>query len=90
MADIKKKTQVTSPTEDKMAGMVPADVRTQRSYTAERAHRIAAKVKDIPSSAKKVAKKTIDDVMTPFLRKISFFSSGGSFDGYVLSLSASL
>lgn len=31
---------------------------------------------------------TIDDVsMTPFLRKITFFSSGGSFlDGYVLSL----
>ena len=57
MADIKKKTQVTSPTEDKMAGMVPADVRTQRSYTAERAHRIAAKVKDIPSSAKKVARR---------------------------------
>ncbi|MFR3273416.1 MAG: MFS transporter [Slackia sp.] len=68
--------------------MVPADVRTQRSYTAERAHKLAVKVKDIPSSAKKVAKKTMDDVaMTPFLRKISFFSSGGSFlDGYVLSL----
>ncbi|MEG0070320.1 MAG: MFS transporter [Raoultibacter sp.] len=33
-------------------------------------------------------KKTLDDVaMTPFLRKITFFSSGGSFlDGYVLSL----
>ena len=88
MADIKKKTQVTSPTEDEVAGMVPADVRTQRSYTAERAHKLAVKVKDIPSSAKKVAKKTMDDVaMTPFLRKISFFSSGGSFlDGYVLSL----
>ena len=68
--------------------MVPADVRTQRSYTAERAHKLAVKVKDIPSSAKKVAKKTMDDVaMTPFLRKISFFSSGGSFlNGYVLSL----
>ena len=87
MADIKKKTQVTSPTEDEVAGMVPADVRTQRSYTAERAHKLAVKVKDIPSSAKKVAKKTMDVAMTPFLRKISFFSSGGSFlDGYVLSL----
>lgn len=88
MPDIKKKTQVTSPTENKMTGMAPADIRTQRSYTAERAHKIAAKVKDIPSSAKKAAKKTMDDVaMTPFLRKISFFSSGGSFlDGYVLSL----
>lgn len=33
-------------------------------------------------------KKTIDDVrMTPFLRKVAVFSSGGSFlDGYVLSL----
>lgn len=37
---------------------------------------------------KHTAKRTIDDVaMTPFLRKITFFSSGGSFlDGYVLSL----
>lgn len=33
-------------------------------------------------------KKTLDDVaMTPFLRKIAFFSAGGSFlDGYVLSI----
>ncbi|MEG1516834.1 MAG: MFS transporter [Raoultibacter sp.] len=38
--------------------------------------------------SKHVLKKTLDDVvMTPFLRKITFFSSGGSFlDGYVLSL----
>ena len=90
MDDIKKDTQVVSPPEHRMAGMVPADVRTQRSYKSERAHRVKekVKVKGIPSSAKKVAKKTIDDVaMTPFLRKISFFSSGGSFlDGYVLSL----
>ena len=37
---------------------------------------------------KQVAKKTIDDMgMNPFLRKITFFSSGGSFlDGYVLSI----
>lgn len=34
------------------------------------------------------ARRTLDEVaMTPFLRKITFFSSGGSFlDGYVLSL----
>ena len=37
---------------------------------------------------KHVARKTIDDVaMTPFLRKITLFSSGGAFlEGYVLSL----
>lgn len=37
---------------------------------------------------KSAAKKTMDDVsMTPFLRKITVFSSGGSFlDGYVLAL----
>lgn len=37
---------------------------------------------------KTVARRTIDDVtMTPFLRKITFFSSGGAFlDGYVLSI----
>ena len=37
---------------------------------------------------RQTAKRTMDDVaMTPFLRKITFFSSGGSFlDGYVLSL----
>ena len=43
---------------------------------------------DVVDKVKKSAKRTIDDVaMTPFLRKITFFSSGGSFlDGYVLSL----
>lgn len=42
----------------------------------------------IASKVKTTAKLTIDDVsMTPFLRKITFFSSGGSFlDGYVLAL----
>ena len=37
---------------------------------------------------KHAARKTIDDVaMTPFLRKITFFSSGGAFlEGYALSL----
>ncbi len=43
---------------------------------------------DVVESVKRSAKRTLDDVaMTPFLRKIAFFSSGGSFlDGYVLSL----
>ncbi|MEG0844941.1 MAG: MFS transporter [Raoultibacter sp.] len=42
----------------------------------------------VVQKSKHVIKKTLDDVaMTPFLRKITFFSSGGSFlDGYVLSL----
>lgn len=68
---------------------VSADVRTQRSYTSPRAtEKVAGAIRRIPEKTKKAAKKTIDDVaMTPFLRKISFFSSGGSFlDGYVLSL----
>lgn len=43
---------------------------------------------DVVHKVKKSARRTMDDVaMTPFLRKITFFSSGGSFlDGYVLSL----
>ena len=42
----------------------------------------------VVEKVKRGTKRTIDDVaMTPFLRKITFFSSGGSFlDGYVLSL----
>lgn len=42
----------------------------------------------VASKVKHVVHKTIDDVaMTPFLRKITFFSSGGSFlDGYVLAI----
>lgn len=42
----------------------------------------------VANKVKSTARKTIDDVkMTPFLRKVTFFSSGGSFlDGYVLSL----
>ena len=41
-----------------------------------------------PARCVKRRRRTMDDVaMTPFLRKITFFSSGGSFlDGYVLSL----
>ena len=43
---------------------------------------------DVARKVRQTAKRTMDDVaMTPFLRKITFFSSGGSFlDGYVLSL----
>lgn len=43
---------------------------------------------DAGKRARKSVRKTIDDVtMTPFLRKVTLFSSGGSFlDGYVLSL----
>lgn len=55
--------------------------RTQR-YTTNRMHtRMIGRMR-------RTARKTIDDVsMTPFLRKITFFSSGGSFlDGYVLAL----
>ncbi|MEG0503725.1 MAG: MFS transporter [Raoultibacter sp.] len=49
----------------------------------------AAKIGDgVVKKSKRAVKKTLDDVaMTPFLRKITLFSSGGSFlDGYVLSL----
>lgn len=48
----------------------------------------AAGVSGAIEKTKNAARKTIDDVaMTPFLRKITLFSSGGSFlDGYVLSL----
>lgn len=47
-----------------------------------------ATVDEVATKVKKAVNKTIDDVkMTPFLRKITFFSSGGSFlDGYVLAI----
>lgn len=56
------------------------------SSTAE--HVIDASVDGVATKVKKVVTKTIDDVaMTPFLRKITFFSSGGAFlDGYVLAI----
>ena len=43
---------------------------------------------DMARKVRATAKRTMDDVaMTPFLRKITLFSSGGAFlDGYVLSL----
>lgn len=71
---------------------VGPDVRRHKEYremreTLKPSHMLDS-FKRIPEKTKRAAKKTIDDVaMTPFLRKISFFSSGGSFlDGYVLSL----
>lgn len=92
--DAKKTTTVTSPPEKEVPRNydVGPDVRSTSSYKAMRAHLspegMAEAFKHLPERTKKAAKKTIDDVqMTPFLRKISFFSSGGAFlDGYVLSL----
>lgn len=92
MGDIKKETRAMSPPDRMRATMAGADVRMQRSYAQEAAKQAASRagalVKDLPARTKQVARKTMDDVaMTPFLRKVSFFSSGGSFlDGYVLSL----
>lgn len=99
MSTIKKTTQVVSPPKndsdmarenndmarEEILHQASPDVRTQRAYVEEHGkwspERVARYVK-------RKAKKTIDDVaMTPFLRKIAIFSSGGSFlDGYVLSL----
>ena len=99
MSAIKKTTQVVSPPKndsdmacegndmarEEILHQASPDVRTQRAYVEEHGkwspERVARYVK-------RKAKKTIDDVaMTPFLRKIAIFSSGGSFlDGYVLSL----
>ncbi|WP_294440366.1 MFS transporter, partial [uncultured Slackia sp.] len=92
--DVKKNTNVTSPPEQKEQRLpdLGPDVRSTHSYKKARdrfsPEGLADAFKHIPERTKKAAKKTIDDVqMTPFLRKISFFSSGGSFlDGYVLSL----
>ena len=72
--NVKELTQVASP---------PAP------STADGARRIGGDVVDSAVDAtKRVVRKTLDDVsMTPFLRKITFFASGGAFlDGYVLSL----
>ena len=99
MSGVKKTTQVVSPPKndsdmarenndmarEEILHQASPDVRTQRAYVEEHGkwspERVARYVK-------RKAKKTIDDVaMTPFLRKIAIFSSGGSFlDGYVLSL----
>ena len=80
---IKKLTKAVSPP-------APATVSASPSATLGTAGDQAANaVADgVASKAKKVVNKTIDDVkMTPFLRKITFFSSGGSFlDGYVLAI----
>lgn len=62
---------------------------TQVTSPPESVVETAAKIGDgVVEKSKRAVKKTLDDVtMTPFLRKITLFSSGGSFlDGYVLSL----
>lgn len=92
--EVKKNTTVASPPEEGTHRLpdVGPDVRSTKSYKTMRSRvspdGMAEALRHLPARTKKVAKKTIDDVqMTPFLRKISFFSSGGSFlDGYVLSL----
>ena len=72
-ANVKAMTQVASPP---APGAAPA---------ADAVMEIGG---DVARKVRRTAKKTMDDVaMTPFLRKITFFSSGGAFlDGYVLSL----
>lgn len=79
MSDIKGKTQVVSP---------PAEGDQREPHGRGAAQRMASAIKNVPEKVEETAKKTIDDVtMTPFLRKITFFASGGAFlDGYVLSL----
>lgn len=101
MSEVKSRTQVTSPPERCLAGSaatavrcvhVNPDVRSQRAYREEQLKQSAGSVgrvlRELPAKTRQTAKKSIDDVqMTPFLRKVSLFSSGGSFlDGYVLSL----
>ena len=100
MSEVKGKTQVTSPPAARFATPAAAvrcvhvnpDVRSQRAYREEQLRRSAGSVgrvlRELPAKTRRTAKKGIDDVqMTPFLRKVSLFSSGGSFlDGYVLSL----
>lgn len=89
MSAVKKTTQVVSPPKndgdmacessdmarEEILHQASPDVRTQRAYVEEHGkwspERVARYVK-------RKAKKTIDDVaMTPFLRKIAIFSSGG-------------
>ena len=69
--NVKQLTQVASPPTSQQA--------------ADAALQIGGEVVD---ATKRVVRKTLDDVsMTPFLRKITFFASGGAFlDGYALSL----
>ncbi len=60
----------------------------EKTSTASIGNSLGDTARKAKSAAKRTAKRTIDEVsMTPFLRKIVFFSSGGSFlDGYVLAL----
>lgn len=72
-----------------MAAGVPAPAMAARIATAEVGDNLVAiDPGKVVGKAQKAAKKTVDDMtMTPFLRKITFFSGGGSFlDGYVLAL----
>ncbi len=59
-----------------------------RDATLDTANAANAVADEVATKVKNVVHKTIDDVaMTPFLRKITFFSSGGAFlDGYVLAI----
>lgn len=68
-----------------MAGDVKAMTQVASPPVSTAAKEISG---DVARKVRQTAKRTMDDVaMTPFLRKITFFSSGGSFlDGYVLSL----
>ncbi len=63
-------------------------VKSQTQVVSPPAASIGDSLGGTAKRAKSAAKRTIDDAaMTPFLRKIVFFSSGGSFlDGYVLAI----
>lgn len=98
---IKKITQVVSPpAAAPVAASADAGAAVLEGAAAPRSGEAAApsgatedrtvnvSVDGVATKVKKVVTKTIDDVtMTPFLRKITFFSSGGAFlDGYVLAI----
>ena len=96
---IKKITTVVSPPH---LGPAPAAASASASVSTSVASSVSANLdapcdtslatnavaSEVASKVKHVVHKTIDDVsMTPFLRKITFFSSGGAFlDGYVLAI----
>lgn len=71
-----------------MASNVKAATQVVSPPTGEAGECVREVSGEVAQRVKRTAKKTMDDVaMTPFLRKITFFSSGGAFlDGYVLSL----
>ena len=60
-----------------MAGDVKAMTQVASPPVSAAAKEISG---DVARKVRQTAKRTMDDVaMTPFLRKITFFSSGGSF-----------